>query len=73
MHYGCFLMGACLAFTCRWTRPSSRRWAELAYLLGRAADCFGIYLQMQVDSPEFTGAGGALEAVQTRLYSDEVR
>jgi len=28
---------------------------------------------LQVDSPEFTGAGGALEAVQTRLYSDEVR
>jgi hypothetical protein len=26
-----------------------------------------------VDSPEFGGATGALEAVQTRLYSDEVR
>lgn len=27
---------------------------------------------LQVDSPEFAGASGALEAVQTRLYSDEV-
>lgn len=29
-------------------------------------------LSSLVDAPEFTGAGGALEAVQTRLYSDEV-
>ena len=29
-------------------------------------------LSSLVDAPEFTGAGGALVAVQTRLYSDEV-
>lgn len=42
-------------------------------LAGRRLDSRGSNPAPQVDSPDFAGASGALEAVQTRLYSDEVR